>query len=72
MTQKDRILGMLKLGPVCGTRFLELYMPRYAARIHELRVEGHPIVSEPCRSHDHKSSQIRYRLESSDQLSWDI
>lgn len=31
MSQKSKILGMLELGPVCGTRFLQLYMPRWSS-----------------------------------------
>lgn len=68
MSQKQKILDTLKMGPVCGTRFLAAYMPRYAARIHELRAEGHQIASEPCRMHDHETSQTVYRLETEDQL----
>jgi hypothetical protein len=69
MSQKSKILGMLELGPVCGTRFLSEYMPRYAARIHDLRSDGHTITTEPCRLHDHSTPQVVYRLETESQMS---
>lgn len=39
-TQKERILRLLKIRWVCGTEFLDRWMPRYAARISELREEN--------------------------------
>jgi hypothetical protein len=67
-SQKQRILGALKLGPVCGTTLLGWSMPRYAARIYELRAEGHEITSRPCQLHHHESPQIVYELAELDQL----
>jgi len=69
VSQKATILEMLQMGPVCGTQFLAKYMPRYAARIHELRTEGHPITSSACKLHDHKSPQVLYKLHGDNQLS---
>ena len=65
MTQQERILYELSDGPVCGTTFLNYHIPRYSARIHELRVQGYKITSEPCRMahHRHLSPQIVYQLE---------
>ncbi|MDX1744812.1 MAG: helix-turn-helix domain-containing protein [Halobacteriales archaeon] len=47
---------------VCAYRFLDEGMPRYAARVHELRQEGHRIETERCKEHHHESVAIRYRL----------
>jgi len=69
MSQKERILNALKMGPQCGTSFLEWHMPRYAARIHELRAEGWTISTRTCRLHSHESPQTVYELEQADQLS---
>ena len=65
MTQQERILYELSDGPVCGTTFLHWRIPRYSARIHELRAKGYPITSERCRMahHCHLSPQIVYQLE---------
>ena len=64
MSQKDTILRRLLEAPVCGTRLLELRIPRYAARIAELRAEGMNIVTRRCENpnHFHKSKQIEYVL----------
>ncbi len=67
MTQQERILYELREGPVCGTTFLNWHIPRYAARIHELRAKGHQITSERCKLtyHLHLSWQTVYTLEGS-------
>ena len=61
---------MLKAGPVCGTDFLRAYIPRFGARIYELRQAGYTVVERPCRfsHHDHDSRQTVYELEELDQL----
>ena len=67
MGQRDRILRMLidaYPDGVCGTVFLKAMMPRYGARIHELRAEGWDIQTERCRVHVHESRQTVYRLTS--------
>jgi hypothetical protein len=69
MSQKQRLLQALKLGPVCGTTLLEWHIPRYGARLHELRAEGYEIESKPCRLHYHESPQTVYELVEMDQLS---
>jgi len=68
MSQKQRVLNALKMQPVCGTSFLDWHIPRYAARIWELRAEGYEIASRPCRLHSHESPQTVYELAESDQL----
>ena len=62
MTQKARILNALRRDPTCGTTFLDWHIPRYAARIYELRIEGHDIISRPCTLHAHESPQVVYEL----------
>lgn len=64
-TQKDLILRLLRKYPaVCATELLHLRIPRYAARILELRQAGYMIDSEPCDNpqHSHRSRQIQYVL----------
>lgn len=70
MNQREKVLAMLKTGPVCGTDFLAAYVPRYSARILELRQQGHVIESRPCRNgwHQHETAQTVYELAVSDQL----
>ena len=72
MNQKQRILNALKLGPVCGTDLLRWSIPRYAARIAELRKAGHDIVTRPCRLHDHETPQFVYEMVEKDQLAFDF
>ena len=69
MSQRDRVLQALKAGPVCGTEFLRMHIPRYAARVLELRQQGHEIMTVPCNDvyHDHQSAQVRYVLVEMDQ-----
>ena len=65
MTQQERILYELSDGdPICGTTFLNWHIPRYAARIHELRAKGYHITSKRCRIsyHRHQSPQTVYPL----------
>jgi hypothetical protein len=68
MNQRDRILAALRLGPVCGTQMLSWHIPRYSARIGELRVEGFEIIRRRCQLHYHDTAQFVYELEESDQL----
>lgn len=70
MNQRERVLMMLKAGPVCGTDFLRVYVPRYSARILELRQQGFLIESRPCRSqsHGHQSPQTVFELAHADQM----
>ena len=44
-TQKERILAMLEGGVVCGSELLDARMPRYAARILELKADGYHIIT---------------------------
>ena len=64
MSQKERIRRILADGPVCGTALLDLRMPRYAARIAELRGEGMLIETRRCESHRHVSKQVEYLVPS--------
>lgn len=60
-TQKGRVLAMLRTHGKYGVRsdrFLEVGIPRAAARILELRGEGHEISSE------REKQFVRYRLVS--------
>ncbi len=65
-SQKETILGLLRYysAGVCGTVFLEAHIPRYAARINELRNEGYTINSIPCphHYHTHRANIATYQL----------
>ncbi len=65
-TQKERTLSMLRTlhQGVCGTMFLEARMPRYAARILDLKHDGHRIekISCPYSYHGHAKAIATYRL----------
>ncbi len=64
MSQRDRVLQLLSEGWTCGTTFLDERMPRYGARIFDLRRRGFLIVRRPCAdpSHRHESRQEEWRL----------
>ena len=61
-TQRSRIMSWLEAGPVCGTTMLRFHIPRYAARINELRRDGHTIITRPCTQHHHDTAQVEYVL----------
>ena len=65
-THRNKVLRMLsdsELG-VCSTEFLKARMPRFSARLKELRNMGHEIENRKCfaTSHRHTSHQVRYIL----------
>jgi hypothetical protein len=64
MTQHERIIKMLQTAPVCGSTFLEAYMPTYSQRIGELRKKGYRIyrVKCPYDEHRHQSGIATYEL----------
>lgn len=72
MTQREHVLAALRMGPVCGTAFLQMFIPRYSARINELRHDGFAITKRACQMHDHASLQYVYELEEPDQMSLPI
>lgn len=61
LTQRERVLALLKKAGPRGVRsdiFLDLHIPRVAARVLELRKQGYEISSEKEKQY------CRYRLES--------
>ena len=61
-TQKERVLRMLtEAGPegVTSNQFYGACLPRFGARIHELKAEGHDVVKEPV-----EQGHFRYILVS--------
>ncbi len=68
VSQKDRILQALQLEPRCATTFLDWRIGRAAARVNELRQEGHDIITRPCQFHHHDNPQVVYELVESAQL----
>ena len=62
-TQRGRVLRWLRVEPLCGTDFLVSGIPRYSARIYELRKEGYRIEKKQCDVHPyHRSRQYLYEL----------
>lgn len=52
MTQRSEVLRMLRLAPgrkVSSEQFLAAGIPRYSARIFELRADGHRIAMTPAK-----------------------
>ena len=70
MTQTQDVLKLLEhashtqSGQVCGEDFLQRYIPRYSARIYDLREQGHSIATEKCNKlhHYHRSTIKAFRL----------
>ena len=65
MNQREIIMWHLALAGEkgkCGTDFLALHIPRYSARIKELRDRGAVIERFPCDDPRHETPQFRYRL----------
>lgn len=59
-SQRETVLAMLEEageGGVTSNRFFESYLPRFSARIHELRKAGYRIDKEPA-----KQGHWRYKL----------
>ncbi len=71
-TQAGKVLHMLETNPqgVCGTTFLSNHIPRYSARISELR-RTHAIsrVGCPYKHHTHTSKQYAWKLDLEGQTS---
>ncbi len=65
-TQTQRVLDALMTCPagLCGTQLLEMRIPRYAARIQNLRDKGHNIDTVPCPHswHSHNPRIASYQL----------
>ena len=63
MSQRDRVLSLLRDGPQCNTRLVRThYIGRASARVLELRQAGYEIVTRVCEQHQHSSRQVEYVL----------
>lgn len=60
--QKQKVLEMLRAGPVCGTVFLKEHLPRYGARLWDLKKLGYEIERTRCFDHQHVSTQYKWKL----------
>jgi len=47
MSQNEEILSMLKKGPITALDAAKIGCMRLAARVHDLRMQGHVITTEP-------------------------
>ncbi len=65
MSQLDEVRAMLEDGWTCGTWFLRCYIPRYGARIFELRRLGYRVKRRQCQTHFHTGRQYEWRLVAS-------
>ena len=65
MNQRERVLALLRDGPQCTSDFAAAYLPRFGARIWELRRAGHTITNRRCDKHPHpkRSGCVLYTLE---------
>lgn len=70
MTQTDRILNRLDAGLMCSWEPFKWEPPiiRVAARIQDLKDQGHEITSVPCR-HGDGARHVAYILETAAQRS---
>ena len=64
LTQLELVKAMLEAGPACGTDFLQERIPRYGARVWDLRRAGYVIETRPCSrpDHRHRTRQIEHVL----------
>ena len=64
MSQKTEVLDALRGGPVCSFSFYNdiTLTHRLAARIYDLRADGHTLTATVCHVHDHDSRAVRYTL----------
>ena len=75
MSQEETIARLLKENRrgVCGTTFLQHYIPRFGGHIFNLRHDKNwDIVKERCDLHEHKNTQWKYRLIKSDTINYDV
>lgn len=71
MSQKAVVLYRLKEGPVCSFEFLRPgsgMTHRLAARIYDLKRDGHTITTRPCRHEWHRAPAVEYVLEMNGRL----
>lgn len=70
MTQNERILAYLRMQRLCSLDPLTWHpmITRTAARINDLRADGHQITADECRMHDRKTARhVVYELDTTDQ-----
>tara|TARA_B100001778_G_scaffold334955_1_gene349603 strand:+ start:8579 stop:8836 length:258 start_codon:yes stop_codon:yes gene_type:complete len=75
MSQAETVAELLTTNRqgVCGTVFLQHYIPRFGSLIYDLRHEKKwDIVKERCDLHEHKNTQWKYRLISSDIINYNV
>jgi len=65
MSQSDTVLWMLRRGWTCGSEFRDdAHIPRYSARLTELRASGWGLDRRKCTRHRHKTVQYEWRVVS--------
>ena len=62
--QRAFVKWLLNYAWVCGTQFLEVNVPRYGARIAELKKEGVDVRRRICANpgHHHQTRQYEWRI----------
>ena len=70
--QIEQVRNLLLDGWTCGTDLLAAHMPRYAARIHELKAQGWPIERRRCQNpwHTHRGCQYEWHVPEQGRLPW--
>lgn len=70
MTQNERILARLNAGLLCSFEPLGWFPPiiRVAARVNDLKADGHTITTVPCQ-HGDGTRHVAYILETAAQRS---
>lgn len=62
MTQIERIKEMLADNEwICGTRFMQEFIPEYRSRINEIRKQGFMVETRKCQQHNHKGNLQEWR-----------
>jgi hypothetical protein len=63
VTQRETVLRMARKG-ACSVEFLRAYIPRFGARLWELKRDGYNVEKAMCRNKRHfqKSTQFVYRI----------
>jgi hypothetical protein len=66
LTQKEKmLLAFRAYGVVCGNTFLTMHIPRYAARVSDLKADGYKITRAKCpySHHSHGKQIATYEMD---------
>ena len=69
MSQNEQILALLKRGPITALDAVQYGCLRLAARIHDLRMQGHVITTEPVTVNGKQYARYYLMADQSENLS---